>query len=296
MCIAIACWGDMPSEADLERSARLNGHGAGIAWTDLSVEKAKRLVHWQKGLKSDVDSVQSFLKDNKIKYPFVIHYRKQSIGPEVDALTHPFPIDPDARLTLKGKAQKVLFQNGTIKDWEKWLYEIVVPSEYDMPQGHWSDTRALAVAAAIKGEGILRWIRDVSRIVVLDALPSVSCADNKPASHIRLYGEWITPDKAKHSFSQSLDKQEAEARQKEGYWVCRNGKWIDKRDSKNKNLVYDDEDIDGESWVDTRDNFRTSENVPAIDEVLWEVEELEGLMKGYRDDVKEGALSMGETV
>jgi hypothetical protein len=150
---------------ELERGAKCNSDGAGIAWI------ANRKVHWVKGLESSPDLVMSTLKEKKATLPVAIHFRAASVGGESEELTHPFPVGPLAEPWLEGNAAQVLFQNGTWIRWDDVLRDVVLyNTDLTMPEGEWSDTRALAFLAGVKGIDILRFLGGDSRLLVMKDL------------------------------------------------------------------------------------------------------------------------------
>jgi hypothetical protein len=192
MCIIFACWNGLPNDKELEVSAKKNDDGAGICWVNLK-DKQQR-TRWIKGLDSTVEAVKKTIKDNKIPFPMAIHYRSASIGPKCEELTHPFPISHDGYTNEVGDERSVLMHNGHIGDWKTWLFKVIVNSKYDFPDGPWSDSRALAIASAIKGEGILPFIEQTSRILVMDAIASEGHDKSLPGSYMRMFGSgWEYP-------------------------------------------------------------------------------------------------------
>lgn len=194
MCIIFACHGKTPSEEDLNLGASCNKDGAGIAWID-SFGKKTAAVHWQKGLPSTGKAIIEAIEKHKITYPFVIHYRSASIGPSCSELTHPFPITNDLEDWSVGTTRRVLFHNGHIPEWKNWFIPVMFSApSLEIPAGPWSDSRALAAVVNLKGEGILDFIRDSSRIAILDSIASEGFKKTDPISYIRTYGNWIEKD------------------------------------------------------------------------------------------------------
>jgi hypothetical protein len=186
MCIIFACWSGLPNDKELEVSAKKNDDGAGICWVNLK-EKERR-TRWIKGLDSTVVAVKNAIKVNKIPFPLAIHYRSASIGPKCEELTHPFPIAHDGYTNEVGDERSVLMHNGHIGDWKTWLFKVLVNSKHEFPNGPWSDSRGLAIAAAIKGEGILPFIEQSSRILVMDSIASEGHDKKLPGSYMRMFG------------------------------------------------------------------------------------------------------------
>lgn len=198
MCVAIICEGGArPSEETLEASAATNGDGAGVAWIEEFQGEPK--VWWEKGL--SLDDVIEFNQD--LPHPYIIHFRKTSAGTNTDNLCHPFPINEKADDDLQGRADRVLFHNGTVSDW-KDLYKTFVasrPVDSLMEHGYdrLSDTRMMAwmvhhqtqlvdeggEEALLQGENMLQIMDDRSRWAILDAT-----AVGQDRSLVRRMGTW----------------------------------------------------------------------------------------------------------
>lgn len=186
MCIIYAVYKNIPNDEELERGAWQNDDGAGIAWLD----RKKNTVRWVKGLSSKVDDIHKAIKDEGIVPPYGIHFRTASIGGTIGELTHPFPICKAVPTWEAGSAPLVLMHNGHINNWKEWLLPMVLSHKDPMPLPPWSDSRALALAVHIKGEGILDFIIQGSRVMILDYQPSEGCDAKEPESYFRLYGHW----------------------------------------------------------------------------------------------------------
>ena len=200
MCIIYSCYKGVPTKEEQALGAEGNVHGAGICWIQgRGTTKAK--VHFLKGLKSDPDVVMAEIEKRKLPFPYAIHYRSASIGGVCDELTHPFPITDDVEDYLEGSTRRVLMHNGHISDWKKWFTQIMFSSPNAIPVGPWSDSRALAAVVNAKGEGVLEFIIEGSRVLVMDAIPSVGCPADDPESYIRTYGTWI--DHPQEGYAQS---------------------------------------------------------------------------------------------
>lgn len=199
MCIAICCWeGARPSEETLETAARTNRDGAGIAWPEMVDGEPK--IRWEKGL--DVEGIKKLSAE--VPHPCIVHFRAQSTGSATDNLTHPFPISPRARDDTDGIADRVLFHNGTVPDWED-IYKSFIASRRvtDIPPygtKRMSDTRAMAymvyhmrhhvegVDPKLKAENILQVFGERSRWAILDAEDALN--EDSPYDGIRYLGDW----------------------------------------------------------------------------------------------------------
>jgi hypothetical protein len=158
VCIIFTCDAGRPDDDLLEEANFRNSDGAGVAW----VEDKK--VLWKKGL--DVKQVQKLIP--KLKYPYMIHFRSASIGPNVSALTHPFPLTPKVSLDLLGSASSVLMHNGHWGEWKAAIRGEILSRGLKAPGGHWSDSRAIAFLVNQHGLGILPLILDSDRVAVLN--------------------------------------------------------------------------------------------------------------------------------
>lgn len=187
MCVIYAVYKNMPEDAELERGAWQNDDGAGICWRDAS----KKTIRWIKGLPSKVEDVKKAITDNKVEPPYAIHFRSASIGGVDPDLTHPFPVHKGVPLWQAGNAPIVLMHNGHIANWKDWLLPMMMSSKEFFPLPPWSDSRALALAVHLKGEGVLEFILNGSRVMILDAQPSEGLDDKDPENFFRLYGRWV---------------------------------------------------------------------------------------------------------
>lgn len=203
LCVIYSCWSAVPEDRELSDGAAANRDGAGICWIE-NLGKSDARVRWIKGLESDVEAVKKVIRDTKIKFPYAIHFRTASIGGVCEELTHPFSIvekgsadltkDLDKALDQDGTARRVLMHNGHLNSWKQWLLPIMIMKDIDFPPAPWSDSRALAVAVSLKGEAILEFIREDSRVMILDSIPSKGTDPKKLENYFRLFGSWNSHD------------------------------------------------------------------------------------------------------
>ena len=74
-------------------------------------------------------------------------------------MTHPFPIEVDVSLDSEGiTPDYVLFHNGHWNKWQETLFNRTLSLNVRLPQGRWSDTRAMAYLAAHHGLAVLDFI------------------------------------------------------------------------------------------------------------------------------------------
>lgn len=155
MCLLIVSENKFPSTEVLTLANTQNPHGAGIAWA----ENGK--VRWKKGI--TLSEVLA-LKDQVEGKPHIIHFRYATVGGKRNDLCHPFAIDEDATTSLEGETDKVLAHNGHWSGYSKDLY-LTLDHNTQLPSGPWSDTRAMAWLAHVKGVNFLETIRE--KIAVL---------------------------------------------------------------------------------------------------------------------------------
>lgn len=166
MCVIMACDTAKPTLKLLQDAEWQNRDGAGMAWLD------GKGVRWEKGLKAE--AVYKILLT--VKLPVLIHFRMATIGGKSDGLTHPFPIEPNVRLDLKGVSRGVMVHNGHWEGWKKECLEAAA-SGRQLPPGEWSDSRGLAWLASIHGDATLGRLQS-QRIAVL-----------RPKEGITMWGE-----------------------------------------------------------------------------------------------------------
>lgn len=112
---------------ELKDAWRVNHDGGGAAW------RHGETVRWRKGV--SLKKLQDMAAG--LPLPYVMHVRYATVGGVDRRLTHPFPLDAVASLTLRGKTTRgVLFHNGHYGEWDK----AGVPKGLDGP---WSDSRML---------------------------------------------------------------------------------------------------------------------------------------------------------
>lgn len=145
MCVIIACYKTFPSLDTLTQCETANPDGGGLAYIE------QNQVKWYKGLSAK----KIYSMRNKGDYPKVIHFRIATVGGKLDELCHPFPITADAQLTTAGTANQVIAHNGHYLEWEDRLWQGILAQKLTLPDGKWSDTRALAWLAYHFGNSIL---------------------------------------------------------------------------------------------------------------------------------------------
>lgn len=142
-----------PTEDMVRAMFEANDAGGGIAWRE------NGLVKWEKGL--DVEGIVEMCLS--LPLPYVAHFRIPTEGGRVPELTHPFPIEKTVSLELKGQTKgSVLFHNGHWGQWRGFVMDTLVKPNVNvkLPDGTWSDTRAMAWVASIYGTSILNFINE----------------------------------------------------------------------------------------------------------------------------------------
>lgn len=157
MCVIAVCQ-KQPTIKNLRAMWDANPQGAGVAWSD-----GKR-VHYVKGIMT-FDALREIV--GKMDGPFVVHTRISTVGGTREDLCHPFVVSAASPLTLKGKTDAVLFHNGHWGDWAENLRLSTVSTGAKMPEGAFSDSRAMAVLCGRHGLNFARLIPDSQRVCVV---------------------------------------------------------------------------------------------------------------------------------
>jgi len=139
-----------PTPEMIDRAWDSNGDGGGVAWRE------NGFVMFRKGIMNRKDFAELLAKT---PMPYVAHFRVASVGGVQKELTHPFPIELTAPITLVGKTKGyVLFHNGHWGSWNEKAMEAAIRSNKPVPFGDWSDTRAMAWLCSIYGHGFLNFL------------------------------------------------------------------------------------------------------------------------------------------
>ncbi len=186
MCLLIVAYDKFPSREILQKAEKANSDGAGIAWRE--GDKVK----WAKGLKAR--ELSDFVAYGP---PWMIHFRKATVGKAIPELSHPFGVDETADLSVAGETTGgVLAHNGGWWDWHSTLVGLINEGHV-LPKGPWSDSRAMAWLAYIKG---------------VDKLKGLSIGDKiayfSPTT-IERFGNWGHEDhinKIAYSYNPSFDR------------------------------------------------------------------------------------------
>lgn len=165
MCVIAFAEDTRPSPEMVAKMFTRNSDGAGIAWRE--PEESGKLdsdgqpvleVVWKKGL--TLPEVQKLVVT--VPLPFVVHFRVSSCEkPARKSLTHPFPIEEDAPVWLNGRTEGyVLFHNGHHGEWKKDLKDTLKSFGKKLPDGKFSDTRAMALMCSLYGKGYMDLIEE----------------------------------------------------------------------------------------------------------------------------------------
>ncbi len=163
MCVLIVCMSHFPDTRTLELCEQQNPQGWGVAWRN----KKKDAVNYVKGIESvpELEKLIDKLPTPADDFPIILHARVASSGSNDLRLNHPFTIGTETN-ELKGSSKKgVLFHNGTLFDWRREMKAAIELSGRKVPDGRFTDTRAMAFIADIRGINYLDLLNE--RIIVL---------------------------------------------------------------------------------------------------------------------------------
>lgn len=178
MCVIAICQ-KQPTAKDLRAMWDANPQGAGLAWSD------GKSVHYLKGIMS-FDALREAV--GRMSGPFVVHTRISTVGGTRPDLCHPFIATPASPLALKGKAPAVLFHNGHWGDWADNLRASTVSTGARVPDGAFSDSRAMAVLVGRHGANFARLIPDSQRVCLVT--PETISRYGKGWTEVR--GMWVS--------------------------------------------------------------------------------------------------------
>jgi hypothetical protein len=153
MCLIIACPpGKRPSVEPVHRSCQKNDDGSGVSWVQGGH------VHWAKGLSEE--KLLAILSVIPKELPLVIHNRLATVGGECAALSHPFLLSFGQTPNEGSTKQSMLFHNGHWNDWKDMLLSTLAARKMRLPNGPWSDSRALALLTHVYGEEFLNFVSE----------------------------------------------------------------------------------------------------------------------------------------
>lgn len=152
MCVIMVANLARPTEEMIDRAWDKNDDGAGIAWREKN-SKGEVEVHFRKGI-MDLEIIKALCF--KVPLPYVVHFRIASVGGKCESLTHPFPVSKRAPLMLAGHTKGcVLFHNGHWNGWNDKALDAAIHSNTPLPDGDWSDTRAMAWLVSLYGPSVM---------------------------------------------------------------------------------------------------------------------------------------------
>lgn len=176
MCLLLVGEKEFPSRELLQAGERSNPDGAGIAW----IQNGR--VFWEKGL-----AAKELFEFKEFGPPWVIHFRRATVGKALNELCHPFVTDENASTAVSGSTDKgILAHNGNWIGWHSGLME-QVNNGIALPDGMWSDSRALAWMTGMYGDEFLKKTCSTDKIAWMTP-------DSKENGVIR-YGHWGLEDK-----------------------------------------------------------------------------------------------------
>lgn len=140
MCVIIAATEKQVPSDILDRCAKANPHGIGVAWRENGITK------WKKG----VVLPELNIMVSTLPLPYIVHFRWASVGGVTDNLLHPFIINGDSPLKKEGENETLLFHNGHYDDY-RVLQDLFKLKLEDVI----SDSRVLASIVSKYGYNIL---------------------------------------------------------------------------------------------------------------------------------------------
>ena len=149
MCIIMLCEQSIPKLEVLKQAESMNRDGAGIAWIE------NDHVTWSKGLSAE--ELDKLIHEKNIQTPCIIHFRIGTVG-KGKSLCHPFPITKKVDLNLAGSAHQVLFHNGHWSEWKDLTVKMIIRKNIEIPDGKWSDSRAMTLCTRILGKNFLNFL------------------------------------------------------------------------------------------------------------------------------------------
>lgn len=157
MCVIMVIGNTRPSDEMVKRAFEHNKDGAGIAWRE------KDEVVWKKGI-MQIDEIMALIK--KVPTPAIAHFRVASVGGVRKSLTHPFLINKSAKLQLEGRTKEdLLFHNGHWTPWDDKALDAAIAANVPIPEGEWSDTRAIAWLVSIYGIGFMELLTQQKGVI-----------------------------------------------------------------------------------------------------------------------------------
>jgi hypothetical protein len=180
MCLLALARTRKMTNSEVEQSNKSNPHGIGISW----VEDGK--VIFKKGM--TIEQFKPFYESFD-HLPHIVHFRFRSAGSTSPELTHPFLATVESPLVLEYEGcDPVLFHNGTESHWKEELTDACLKAGVKIPDGEFSDTRAVAVIVGLLGPNVLK-LKFSGRWIYMDTMD------------IRMFGDFIEDNGALFSNS-----------------------------------------------------------------------------------------------
>ena len=147
MCVIAIYRGKREDPENLKQMETDNPDGTGVIYYK------EGIPHYKKGL-----TMKEVLEINKtMEFPFAFHFRFVTVGKN-KLLTHPYEVSTESPLKMEGTAETLLMHNGHWGDWNDKLLDNAINSNKDLPNGDWSDSRAMAYLASAVGPNILKML------------------------------------------------------------------------------------------------------------------------------------------
>lgn len=187
MCVIAVCEKRFPTLEELKLMEEHNPDGGGLAW------RKDGKVEFIKGLTAE----EMFSVFESITLPCIIHFRIATVGAKGKLLCHPFPVDETAPLKLFGSANAVLFHNGTFREWKGLIKGLILKKSrkgWRLPKAvPWSDSRAIACAAAFHGLEMLEFIASGQRFAYFSGDKLETIGDWSTWQDLKVSNEWFVP-------------------------------------------------------------------------------------------------------
>lgn len=187
MCVILLAESVRPTRHLLETAEKRNKDGIGMAWIEQipTADGTEPTVRFEKGITMD----RAVALCETVPFPFIVHLRVKTAGSVSAEMCHPFPITEEVGLYTDGHEDAVLFHNGTFIGWDDHLLRMALSSpDFNMPNGEWSDTRAMAkMVHYTRSSGFVNLCKDTkqpNRVCILDKYGTVT-----------RYGRWFHYDR-----------------------------------------------------------------------------------------------------
>lgn len=147
MCVIAIYRAKREKEENLQQMAIDNPDGIGVVFYK------DNMPHYKKGM--DIKEVLEM--NEKLPFPYAFHFRLVTVG-ENKLLTHPYEVTPKSDLKMEGSAETLLMHNGHWGDWDDALLNHSLNTGKDIPNGDWSDSRAMAYLGGVIGTNMLKML------------------------------------------------------------------------------------------------------------------------------------------